>query len=76
MRPLREISHLENIDLEFKVIKLDTKRNNVVVSRRAVMESANSTDRDALLETLEEGNSVKGVIKTLLIMELSLTWEV
>ena len=65
VRPLREISHLENIDLEFKVIKLDTKRNNVVVSRRAVMESANSTDRDALLETLEEGNSVKGVIKNL-----------
>ena len=65
VRPLREISHLENIDLEFKVIKLDTKRNNVVVSRRAVMESVNSTDRDALLETLEEGNSVKGVIKNL-----------
>ena len=65
VRPLREISHLENIDLEFKVIKLDTKRNNVVVSRRAVMESANSTDRDALLETLEEGISVKGVIKNL-----------
>ena len=65
VRPLREISHLENIDLEFKVIKLDTKRNNVVVSRRAVMESANSTDRDALLDTLEEGNSVKGVIKNL-----------
>ena len=65
VRPLREISHLENIDLEFKVIKLDTKRNNVVVSRRAVMESANSTDRDALLETLEEGNNVKGVIKNL-----------
>jgi len=65
VRPLREITHLENIDLEFKVIKLDTKRNNVVVSRRAVMESANSTDRDALLETLEEGNSVKGVIKNL-----------
>ena len=65
VRPLREISHLENIDLEFKVIKLDTKRNNVVVSRRAVMESANPTDRDALLETLEEGNSVKGVIKNL-----------
>ena len=65
VRPLREISHLENIDLEFKVIKLDTKRNNVVVSRRAVMESVTSTDRDALLETLEEGNSVKGVIKNL-----------
>ena len=65
VRPLRDISHLENIDLEFKVIKLDTKRNNVVVSRRAVMEGASTADRDALLETLEEGNSVKGVIKNL-----------
>ena len=65
VRPLRDISHLENIDLEFKVIKLDTKRNNVVVSRRAVMEGASTADRDALLETLEEGNSVKGVVKNL-----------
>jgi small subunit ribosomal protein S1 len=65
VRPLREITHLENIDLEFKVIKLDAKRNNVVVSRRAVMESANSAERDELLANLEEGSSLKGVIKNL-----------
>ena len=65
VRPLREITHLENIDLEFKVIKLDAKRNNVVVSRRAVMESANSAERDELLANLEEGASLKGVIKNL-----------
>jgi small subunit ribosomal protein S1 len=65
VRPLREITHLENIDLEFKVIKLDAKRNNVVVSRRAVMESANSAEREELLANLEEGSSLKGVIKNL-----------
>ena len=65
VRPLREITHLEGKDLEFKVIKLDPKRNNVVVSRRAVMESANSAERDALLQNLEEGVSIKGVIKNL-----------
>tara|TARA_Y200000002_G_scaffold383139_1_gene403498 strand:+ start:3584 stop:5260 length:1677 start_codon:yes stop_codon:yes gene_type:complete len=65
VRPLREITHLEGKELEFKVIKLDVKRNNVVVSRRAVMESANSAERDALLENLEEGSSLKGVIKNL-----------
>ena len=65
VRPLREITHLENIELEFKVIKLDPKRNNVVVSRRAVMESANSVEREELLANLEEGASLKGVIKNL-----------
>ena len=65
VRPLREITHLEGKELEFKVIKLDVKRNNVVVSRRAVMESANSAERDALLENLEESSSLKGVIKNL-----------
>jgi small subunit ribosomal protein S1 len=65
VRPLREITHLEGKELEFKVIKLDAKRNNVVVSRRAVMESANSAERDALLQNLEEGSSLKGVIKNL-----------
>jgi small subunit ribosomal protein S1 len=65
VRPLREITHLENIELEFKVIKLDPKRNNVVVSRRAVMESANSSEREELLANLEEGASLKGVIKNL-----------
>ena len=65
VRPLRETAHLEGKELEFKVIKLDQKRNNIVVSRRAVMEAANSVERDALLESLQEGMSVKGVIKNL-----------
>ena len=65
VRPLREITHLENIELEFKVIKLDVKRNNVVVSRRAVMESANSVEREELLASIEEGVSLKGIIKNL-----------
>ena len=65
VRPLREITHLENIELEFKVIKLDVKRTNVVVSRRAVMESANSAEREELLANIEEGVSLKGIIKNL-----------
>jgi small subunit ribosomal protein S1 len=65
VRPVRETTHLEGKELEFKVIKLDQKRNNVVVSRRAVMEEANSVERDALLSTLQEGMSVKGVVKNL-----------
>ncbi|EFO38829.1 30S ribosomal protein S1, partial [Vibrio parahaemolyticus Peru-466] len=52
-------------ELEFKVIKLDQKRNNVVVSRRAVIESENSVERDELLETLQEGSEVKGIVKNL-----------
>ena len=72
MRPLREITHLENIELEFKVIKLDAKRNNVVVSRRAVMESSNSAEREELLANLEEGASLKVLLKILLIMVPSL----
>ncbi|MCZ6829227.1 MAG: S1 RNA-binding domain-containing protein, partial [Gammaproteobacteria bacterium] len=65
VRPVRETIHLEGKELEFKVIKLDQKRNNVVVSRRAVMEEANSAERDALLESLQEGMSIKGVVKNL-----------
>ena len=65
VRPVRETVHLEGQELEFKVIKLDQKRNNVVVSRRAVMEAANSVERDALLATLQEGMSVKGIVKNL-----------
>lgn len=65
VRPIRDTSHLEGKPLEFKVIKLDAKRNNVVVSRRAVMEKANSVERDELLKTLEEGQQVKGVVKNL-----------
>jgi small subunit ribosomal protein S1 len=65
VRPIRETAHLEGKELEFKVIKLDQKRNNVVVSRRAVMEAANSAERDELLQNLQEGQSVKGVVKNL-----------
>jgi len=65
VRPVRDVAHLEGKELEFKVIKLDQKRNNVVVSRRAVMEAANSHERDALLAGLQEGQSVKGVVKNL-----------
>lgn len=65
VRPVRDTVHLENKELEFKVIKLDQKRNNVVVSRRAVIESESSQERDQLLETLEEGMEVKGIVKNL-----------
>ncbi len=65
VRPVRDTTHLEGKDLEFKVIKLDQKRNNVVVSRRAVIESENSVERDELLESLAEGQEVKGIVKNL-----------
>jgi small subunit ribosomal protein S1 len=65
VRPVRETTHLENKELEFKVIKLDQKRNNVVVSRRAVIETENSVERDQLLENLQEGQEVKGIVKNL-----------
>ena len=64
-RPVRDTAHLEGKELEFKVIKLDAKRNNVVVSRRAVMEAESSADREALLAQLEEGQTVTGTIKNL-----------
>jgi small subunit ribosomal protein S1 len=65
VRPVRDTAHLEFKDLEFKVIKLDQKRNNVVVSRRAVIESETSHERDQLLESLQEGQEVKGIVKNL-----------
>ncbi|MCZ6618451.1 MAG: S1 RNA-binding domain-containing protein, partial [Gammaproteobacteria bacterium] len=65
IRPLRETTHLEGKPLDFKVIKLDQKRNNVVVSRRAVLEQENSVEREALLESLQEGQDVKGIVKNL-----------
>lgn len=65
VRPVRDSSYLEGKELEFKVIKLDQKRNNVVVSRRAVVEIENSAERDQLLENLEEGQTVKGIVKNL-----------
>ncbi len=65
IRPVRDTAHLEGKELEFKVIKLDQKRNNVVVSRRAVMEQANSAEREELLANLQEGQAVKGIVKNL-----------
>ncbi|MBX3705453.1 MAG: 30S ribosomal protein S1 [Pseudomonadales bacterium] len=65
IRPLRETAHLEGKPLEFKVIKLDQKRNNVVVSRRAVLEQENSVEREQLLGSLQEGQVVKGIVKNL-----------
>lgn len=65
VRPVRETNHLEGKELEFKVIKLDAKRNNVVVSRRAVIEAESSAERDQLLSNLEEGDEVKGIVKNL-----------
>ncbi|GLS82643.1 30S ribosomal protein S1 [Paraferrimonas haliotis] len=65
VRPVRDTLHLEGKELEFKVIKLDQKRNNVVVSRRAVIESESSQERDELLENLQEGQEVKGIVKNL-----------
>tara|TARA_B110000438_G_scaffold42480_1_gene42337 strand:- start:657 stop:2477 length:1821 start_codon:yes stop_codon:yes gene_type:complete len=65
VRPVRDTLHLEGQELEFRLIKLDQKRNNVVVSRRAVLESVSTEERDALLEKLQEGMSVKGIVKNL-----------
>ncbi len=65
IRPLRETAHLEGKPLEFKVIKLDQKRNNVVVSRRAVLEDENSHEREELLASMQEGQDVKGIVKNL-----------
>jgi len=65
VRPVRDPSYLEGKALEFKVIKLDQKRNNVVVSRRAVVEQEYSAERNALLDNLQEGSVIKGVVKNL-----------
>ena len=65
VRPVRDTSYLEGKPLEFKVIKLDRRRNNVVVSRRAVVEEENSAEREALLESLQEGSVINGVVKNL-----------
>ena len=65
VRPVRDPVYLEGKELEFKLIKLDRKRNNVVVSRRAVVESEHSEEREQLLEKLVEGAVLKGVVKNL-----------
>ncbi len=65
VRPVRDPSYLEGKSLEFKVIKLDQRRNNVVVSRRAVVEQEYSAEREELLKELKEGNTIKGIVKNL-----------
>jgi small subunit ribosomal protein S1 len=65
VRPVRDSTYLEGKELEFKVIKLDRKRNNVVVSRRAVVETEMSAERESLLANLQEGQVVKGIVKNL-----------
>jgi small subunit ribosomal protein S1 len=65
VRPVRDPAYLEGKSLEFKVIKLDQRRNNVVVSRRAVVEQEYSAEREELLESLQEGNTAKGIVKNL-----------
>src|SRR5210317_792068 len=65
VRPVRDTTYLEDKELEFKIIKLDQKRNNVVVSRRAVVEREFSEEREKLLETLKEGERVRGIVKNL-----------
>jgi small subunit ribosomal protein S1 len=65
VRPVRDTSYLEGKEIELKIIKMDQKRNNVVVSRRAVMEAESHVERSALLERLQEGQMVKGIVKNL-----------
>jgi small subunit ribosomal protein S1 len=65
VRPVRDPSYLEGKELEFKVIKIDRKRSNVVVSRRAVVEREMSAEREQLLSSLEEGQTIKGIVKNL-----------
>ncbi len=65
IRPVKDTAPFENKVLEFKVIKLDRKRNNVVVSRRAVLEASQGADRQALLASLQEGATVKGIVKNI-----------
>jgi small subunit ribosomal protein S1 len=65
VRPVKDTTPFENKEWDFKVIKLDRKRNNIVVSRRAVMEVTASADREALMETLAEGATVKGIVKNI-----------
>ena len=65
VRPIKDTSHFEGKEIEFKVIKLDRKRNNVVVSRRAVLEATLGEERKALMENLQEGTIVKGIVKNL-----------
>ncbi|MEY3917282.1 MAG: ribosomal protein, partial [Pseudomonadota bacterium] len=64
-RPIKDTSHIEGKTLDFKVIKLDRKRNNVVLSRRAIVEASMGEDRAKLMENLKEGSTVTGVVKNI-----------
>jgi len=74
IRPVKDTTPFEGKALDFKVIKLDRKRNNVVVSRRAVLEASLGAEREELLKTLQEGAIVKGVVKILRTTAHSSTW--
>ena len=65
VRPIKDVAHLEGKDIELKVVKIDTKRNNIVVSRKAVIEENSSGDKDALLEKISEGLVIKGIVKNI-----------
>ena len=65
LKPLKEPTDIEGEEMDFRIIKLDSRRNNVVVSRRAVLETENSEERDALLASLTEGQVIKGIVKNL-----------
>ncbi len=65
VRPVKDFSYLTGQEIEAIVIKMDEVRNNIVISRKAVMQEANSADREALLETLEEGKEIEGIVKNL-----------
>lgn len=65
VRPIRDTSFLEGKELDFKIIKMDKRRNNIVVSRRAVVESELGSERESILENLEEGKEIKGIVKNI-----------
>ena len=70
IRPVKDTSPFENKECELKIIKIDRKRNNVVVSRKAVVEEQTGTDLESIIETLVEGSTVKGIIKNILLPQL------
>ena len=65
VRPIKDFSYLTGQEIEAIVIKMDEVRNNIVISRKAVLQEANSADREALIETLEEGKEIEGIVKNL-----------
>ena len=65
VRPVKDFDFLQGQEIEALVIKMDEVRNNIVISRKAVMQEANSADREALIETLDTGKEVEGIVKNL-----------